>query len=209
MPLGYERTPSFVWGSHTPARHPILVPTACRAGFSPHRGCGLCLLCGEPLPAAQSWIDSGRAGGGAESERGREEQRGARESRSDLAGTAPRPLAPPPHYHEKEGPETCRDRVGASLGRGARSTSLFSTVPFLYTDSSPLAREKFGTLDFHPTPSFASERWVKTEGTSRSSSGQGIRPSAPKGGKLQLPACPRRPRRAPLPSVPCCSIQFI
>ncbi|TKC38675.1 hypothetical protein EI555_016776, partial [Monodon monoceros] len=49
--------------------------------------------------------------------------------------------------------------------------------------------------------SFASQPRVKTEGTSISSSGQGIRPSAPEGGKLQLPACPGRPRRAPLPLV--------
>ncbi|XP_024603854.1 RNA-binding protein MEX3A [Neophocaena asiaeorientalis asiaeorientalis] len=54
-------------------------------------------------------------------------------------------------------------------------------------------------LDFHPTRSFASQPRVKTEGTSISSSGQGIRPRAPEGGKLQLPACPGRPRRAPLP----------
>lgn len=78
LPLGDEGTPSFAWGSHPPARHPILAPTARRAGFFPHHGCGLCLLCGEPLPAARSRIDSGRAGGGAERERGREGERGER-----------------------------------------------------------------------------------------------------------------------------------
>lgn len=62
-----------------------------------------------------------------------------------------RPLAPP-HYHEKEGPGTCRDRVGARLGRGARSLGLSSTLPCLCTDSSPLARGKIRDLDFHPLP---------------------------------------------------------
>lgn len=72
--------------------------------------------------------------------------RGERESRSDPGGTAPRPLVPP-HYHKKEGPETGRDREGARLGRGTPSISLFSTVAFLYTKSSPRARpwEKLGT----------------------------------------------------------------
>lgn len=79
LPLGDEGTPSFARGSHPPTRHPIPAPRARRTKLSPHRGCGLCLLCGEPLPAAGSrdilW-ESGRGERRAERERDREGEEG-------------------------------------------------------------------------------------------------------------------------------------
>ena len=88
MPLGEEGTPSFARGSHPPTRHPIPAPhphpPARRAVFSTHRLCGLCLLCGEPLPAARSrdrlW-ENGRGERRAERERGREGEEGRESER--------------------------------------------------------------------------------------------------------------------------------
>lgn len=149
LPLGDEGTPSFAWGSHPPARHPILAPTARRAGSSPHHGCGLCLLCGEPLPAARSRIDSGSAGGGAERERAGEGERGEGSEKAAVTQAGPLPaLSSPLITIRKRDPRPAgRDREGARLGRGTPSISLFSTVAFLYTKSSPRARpwEKLGT----------------------------------------------------------------
>lgn len=52
-------------------------------------------------------------------------------------------------------------------------------------------------LDCLPTPGFASQQSVKTEGTSLSSSGQGIRPRAPEGGNYNSRHAPGAPGAPP------------
>lgn len=148
----------------------------------------------------------GEREGEAERERGREGGEGSgRESRSERAGTAPRP---PPHFHKKAGPQDRPARGRSGSWEGARGVSQLQSrsVSAYYPFSPHPPLTKLGTSTSIPP--------LACPGAARKdrralSSGQGICPRAPKGGKLQLPACPGRPRRAPLPSVPCCSIQFI
>lgn len=144
--LGMRGPLLFPGGSHIPARHPILVPTERRAGFSLHRGCGLCLLCGEPLPVAQSRIDSRRAGGGEEREHSREEWRrgierereseSERARRSDPDGTAPA-LPSPLITIRKRDPRPAGTAWEPGLGEGRAPLAFFQ--PFGFCTLTPLS----------------------------------------------------------------------
>lgn len=178
-----------------------------RAQLSPHRCCGLCLLGREPFPAAglrdRLW-ESGR-GKRRGSAAGRGERGAGEKAAVSERGQLP---APPPHFHKKAGPQDRPARGRSGSWEGARGVSQLQSrsVSAYYPFSPHPPLTKLGTSTSIPP--------LACPGAARKdrralSSGQGICPRAPKGGKLQLPACPGRPRRAPLPSVPCCSIQFI